>query len=67
MHEALFYMLKSNIQITIKMLMKKMGKIFATHITEKELILLKHSNDLIRKNNSVEKQMKSLNKQFTKN
>lgn len=44
-----------------------MGKIFATHITEKELILLIHNNDLIRKNNSVEKQMKSLNKQFTKN
>lgn len=35
MHEALFYVLKSNIQITIKMSMKKMGEIFATQITEK--------------------------------
>ena len=41
-------------------------KIFATHITEKELILVIYNIKPIKKNNPMERWTRSLNEQFTK-
>lgn len=42
------------------------GKTFATHITEKELILVIYNIKPIKENNPMERWTKSLYKQFTK-